>query len=155
MRNFTCSFFTIFLSLSGVTLDKRDFGAAVTGIVKNIKDAGRGEVDHTKTMPEDVQTSIHKLLGNLIATMEFRKDGDEIAYKESLKNLPSEFRNSYHILLLWGAQYIITTFDLRRGREGIQELTKGHFKLVVDKNGEKRFDKVHCIFQFDCALKIF
>ena len=113
----------------------------MNGIKKKIKDAGRAEINHFVAMPGDPQVAINKLLGNLLTVMKTRKAGDRTQYEESLKLLPFEYKHNYHELLVSGVQYIVTKFDLRRGREGIELLTKSHF-VLVEENGIKFFRKV-------------
>ena len=115
----------------------------MNGIKKKIKDAGRAEVNHTPVIPDEPQAAIHKLLGNLLTVMKNRKNGDPTSYEESLKLLPNEYKHNYHELLVAAVQYIVTNFDLQRGREGIEKLTKSHF-VQVEENGVKFFRKV-CI----------
>ena len=109
--------------------------------MKNIKQAGRGDVDHTKSLPDEVTAGIHTLLGNLQTLMKHRRDQNLSAYMSALNKIPPDYRQKYHILLVWGAQYTVTCFDLRRGREGIEFLTKHHFNLV-EKDGFKFLEKV-------------
>ena len=120
---------------------EKEFGNAINGIVKNIKRAGRGDTNRTKALPENVTAAIHKLLGNLQALMKHRKNRNGPRYMAALNKIPSEYRHKYHILLVEGAQYTVTCFDLRRGQEGIEFLTKGHFKLVK-KDGFIFLEKV-------------
>ena len=111
------------------------------GINTNIKSAGRGDVSHFKALPDDFLDSIHGMLANLQNLMEYRKESQLVSYQEAVNLLPHEYRNTYHILLVLGAQYIITTYDLRRGREGIEHLTKKHFQ-IAEENGFRFFKKV-------------
>ena len=109
--------------------------------MKNIKQAGRGDTVHTKALPDEVTAGIHKLLGNLQIVMKHRRDGNLSNYMAALNKIPPNYRHKYHILLVIGAQYTVTCFDLRRGSEGIEFLTKHHFKLV-EKDGFKFLEKV-------------
>ena len=126
----------------GFNLDTKEFKAAVTGIKKNIKQAGKGDTEHFAPLPDDVVASIHNLLGKVQAVMKARLDSNPIAYEKVLSALSHEFKNNYHELLLLGTQYIVHSFDIRRGREGIADLKKGHFKLV-EQDGFKFFRKVN------------
>ena len=116
----------------------------MTGIQKNIKAAGRGDVDHFKPIPLEVQNAIHKLLGHLQKVMRHRKNGDPVSYEAALKDLPHEYKHKYHELIVLGAQYTITKFDVRRGREGIELLTKNHYE-IVEENGFRFYRKVSTV----------
>ena len=116
----------------------------MTGIVKNIKRSGRGDTKRFEPLPEYAQAAIHTLLGNLQDLMKHRLNRDEKNYKIALNLIPNEYRHSYHELLVLGAQYTITSFDIRRGQEGIQLLLKDHFQ-VIEKDGHRFFQKVRTI----------
>ena len=73
--------------------------------------------------------------------MKHRRDGNPTSYKNALKEIPYEYKHSYHELIVIGAQYTITKFEIRRGQEGIEMLTKGHFK-IIEKDGLKCFTRV-------------
>ena len=132
--------FNSYLFLTGVSFDK-EFNAALTGIQKNIKAAGKGDTAHFQPLPLEVQNAIHKLLGNLQTLVRHRKNGDPVSYEAALKNLPYEYKHNYHELIVNGAQYTVTKFDIRHGQEGIELLTKNHY-VIVDENGFKFYKKV-------------
>ena len=116
----------------------------MVGIKKNIKAAGKGDVNRFKPLPEEVLAAIHKLLGQVLTVMKFRMESNSVGYERALNSLPVAHRNNYHELLVLGAEYVVITFDLRRGQEGVEYLKKSHFQLV-NKDGLKRFEKVNYI----------
>ena len=81
------------------------------------------------------------MLGHLQKVMRHRKNGDPVSYEAALKNLPYEYKHTYHELMVNGAQYTVTKFDIRRGQEGIELLTKSHYE-IVEENGFKFYKKV-------------
>ena len=125
----------------GFEFKNREFGAALTGIKKNIKAAGKGDTTHFKPLPLEVENAIHTLLGKVLQIMKHRRDGNPTSYENALKEIPYEYKHSYHELIVIGAQYTITKFEIRRGQEGIEMLTKGHFK-IIEKDGLKCFTRV-------------
>lgn len=125
------------MSFTGTAFDTRDFNAAYNGIKKNVKAAGRGDTTHFKPMPLEVQSAIHKLLGNLNALMRHRKNGDPVSYEEALRKLPHEYKHRYHELIVFGGQYTVAKFDVRRGQEGIEYLTKSHY--VIEEDGDFKY----------------
>ena len=66
----------------------------------------------------------------------------------ALDKLPQDYHDTYHYLLSLCVQFIVHYFDGRRGAEGIQFLTKNHWK-VFEENGKKYLKKVlhiiHCL----------
>ena len=63
-------------------------------------------------------------------------DKDSLEYKELIKDLPMGYEKSYHRLIQYGAIMIICLHTGRRGREGIDELTKSHFmKKTTEEDG--------------------
>ena len=62
----------------------------------------------------------------------------------ALDKLPQDYHDTYHYLLSLCVQFIVHYFDGRRGAEGIQFLTKNHWK-VFEENGKKYLKKVHYI----------
>ena len=131
---------------------KFDFSSAFNGIKKNLKKAGKGETDHFAPLPENVVASIHKFLGQIQKVMEARVQSNPHSYETALKSLPHEFRNNYHEYLQLGAEYVVMTFDIRRGREGMADLVKDHFE-IVEENGFKYFKKVKLFFFFQIQIK--
>ena len=65
-------------------------------------------------MPPEAQRAIHQLFGNLIKVISARNTVD---YDAALLQLPEEFRDRYHELLLKGVMYVVLLFDVRRGRD--------------------------------------
>ena len=116
------------------------------GITKNIKKAGRGETSHFKAMPDHIKTGIHKLLGIVLSVMKYRASGDMGLYKKYLNMLPAEYKDSYHELLLYGSEYTVVNFDLRRGQEGMEYLEKSHYELI-EEDGAKYYKKVWKFWQ--------
>ena len=49
-----------------------------------------------------------------------------------------EYRNDYHRLLQWSVQFVLSLFDIRRGREGLDELKVHHY--VKQHNQELKMD---------------
>ena len=49
-----------------------------------------------------------------------------------------EYRNDYHRLLQWSVQFVLSLFDIRRGREGLDELKVQHY--IKQHNQELKMD---------------
>ena len=106
----------------------------------------RGETTHHPPIPDETQDAIFQLAANVYEVMEARYEMDYQRYYDTLKNIPEIFRDSYHILISLLAQFIVTFFDGRRGAEGIELLTKSHWKLQ-EENGKRILKKVHTLIR--------
>ena len=107
----------------------------------------RGETTHHPPIPDETQDAIFQLAANVYEVMEARYEMDYQRYYDTLKNIPEIFRDSYHILISLLAQFIVTFFDGRRGAEGIELLTKSHWKLQ-EENGKRILKKVHTLIRY-------
>ena len=104
---------------------------------------GRAEINHHKPIPNDTLDAIWKLCSSLEKLLEARKSEDAVVYETSLQEIPIDWRDKYNELLRICIQFIITLLDVRRGIEGLELLTKGHFKLR-EEDGNIFFEKVSC-----------
>ena len=79
------------------------------------------------------------MFGQLLRVIESR--GTD-TYDEEVAKLPEGFQHSYHELLKWHAQFVVTWFGCRRGREGIAELPKDAYrKKSSDVTGMSYYQK--------------
>ena len=60
-------------------------------------------------------------------------------YFDLVEQLPTEFRDSYHVLIQKVAMYILMAQGARRGREGIDSLKKSHFEKKYDDELEYHY----------------
>ena len=67
----------------------------------------------------------------LISVLSVEKGSDE--YTELIKQLPIEYGNTYHLLLQYGAYFIIALFFCRRAREGFDSMEKTHLEQKFDE----------------------
>ena len=79
-------------------------------------------------------------MGKLQRLMEAREAKNELEYHEALDQLPPMWRPKFAELLCFAIQYIITTMDVRRGREGIETLPKNFYE-IQEEAGLKFFAK--------------
>ena len=107
---------------------------ALNAIRGRIKASGRGEKDRFKEIPKDTVTAIFELCKKLETLLEARKAKDVPLYQSALLEIPYEWQNKYHTLTRMIVQFIVALFDCRRGREGIQELRKSHFRKMSKGN---------------------
>ena len=101
----------------------------------------RGETTHYPPIPEDTLDELFKLGANVYELMDARYSLDQQKFDEALKTIPKMYQDNYHVLFSLLMEFIVTYFDGRRGAEGIELLTKNHWKLV-DKNGRRYLKKV-------------
>ena len=86
------------------------------------------------------------MAANVYKVLDARHEMDYQRYYDSLKGIPENYRDTYHILVSLLAQFMITFFDGRRGAEGIELLTKSHWKLQ-EVNGKRILKKVHTLIR--------
>ena len=103
---------------------------------------GRGEVEHHSEIPSDTLDAIWDLCAKLEKVLEARKSQNEAEYLEALEKIPADWRLKYNELLRICIQFLITLLDVRRGNEGLELLTKQHFKLRKE-GGFKFYEKVN------------
>ena len=72
--------------------------------------------------------------------MEAREARNELEYQEALDQLPPMWRSKFAELLCFTIQYMITTMDIRRGQEGIQNMPKNFYEKH-EEGGLKFFAK--------------
>ena len=106
---------------------------AFKGLYKKLKENGKGDTAHYEELPEKHLTEIFKLLAAVQGVMAARKNKDREAYEQAKNHLPVSYHENYHMLMQCGAQFILTLYNCRRGRQGISFMTRNHFaKKYVD-----------------------
>ena len=105
------------------------------GFKKKLKAAGRGDPKHNEEIPKSSLVKIMDLLKKLQATFRAAKNfgKDSAEYKKLVAELPDGYQDRYHFLLQYAAGYLLLSLFARRGREGIDTLTKKHFEKVFDE----------------------
>ena len=108
------------------------------GFKKKLKAAGRGDPKHNEEIPKSsldrIMVLLRKLQAIFRAAKNFGKNSAE--YKKAvaeLAELADGYQNRYHFLLQYAAGYLLLSLFARRGREGIDTLTKKHFEKVFDE----------------------
>ena len=102
------------------------FSQFLKGLQKETKAQGRGDTDHHKPIDKESLAKIFKLGADVSAVFDAKESGGNVA--DAVSKLPQEYQGSYHYLLQHMVQFLLTLFDVRRGQEGIDSLTKTHFK---------------------------
>ena len=108
---------------------------------KEIKEVGRAETDNHPPIPDATMVAIFRMAAVHQELFEARLEMDEERYKAALGKIPLEYQDKYHVSFALLMQFMITLHDGRRGAEGIELLTKSHWK-IVDQNGKKYVQKV-------------
>ena len=81
-----------------------DFHRLWKGQMKVLKQAGKGDVKHNQAIPDPVCVKLFKLL--VVLTDLLQQDENHPEFEENLMKLPSEWREEYHDLVLYGAIFI-------------------------------------------------
>ena len=103
-----------------------------------LKSAGKADTQHHEPIPQESEDAMFDLIAKLQAIMSV-EDKKTQKYKDLVAKLPLEDRNNYHFLIQYSAGYLFMSMFARRGSQGIDELTKSHFEVVVDKENNLKF----------------
>lgn len=126
--------------------DSRKFGQAVKGTRREIKQAGRGETDRKTEIPQETLDAFLTLGDQLRRILEVRLVKNSDDYLKTVAELPTAYRDNWHLLLRLVVQFVVTMYDCRRACEGLEFLTKTHFE-IEESNGMKYFKKVSSFFE--------
>ena len=94
-------------------------------LVKN----NRGETEHKQELPAGTMEAILKLLADAKAALEARGSPE---YDECLQKIPVEWRHKLNSLVQNGAQMILTLYEVRRSKEGLEFLKKKDLQVMED-----------------------
>lgn len=118
------------------------FSKFMKGYCREVKTVGRGETKHHQPIDDESLKKIYCLGADVGAVFE-AKIRDKSVIHELVSKLPEKYRGSYHYLLQMLVQFTLTLFDVRRGNEGLDMLTKNHFeKSHYPKGGYDFWRKV-------------
>ena len=126
------------------------FATGWSGFCKALLKDGRADVEHKNEIPARVMEKIQKLLYNTVQAIKGRGTDE---YEELLQKIPLHLHSQLNKLLQYGAQYELTRFNVRRGRENICEFKKKdierqldeiynfHYYRVIKAEGDKNHKK--------------
>ena len=77
----------------------------------------RAEVEHHEEVDPITMESIFVLLANVKEAIEKRGTKE---YEDILSRIPADYHEKLNYLLMWGAQLILTLYEVRRGGEEIE-----------------------------------
>ena len=89
------------------------------GVYKNIKQQGRGDTKHFPPINKHDLVQIFAFITLITQLIQARGQPE---FFDLIGKIPQEYRCEYHRLLQWCVQFIISLFDIRRGREGLCDL---------------------------------
>ena len=101
------------------------------GFIKKSKSEGKGDTDHRKEIPKSSLEAIMNLMKLLQEIL--RCDKNSPKYKELVEKLPEGYQDYSHFLVQKVMVYILLSLIGRRGREGLDSLTKSHFEKMFDE----------------------
>jgi len=99
-----------------------------------LKPRGKMQVNHGKFLPPAFMEGVMDMVGLAMAVFAARGTA---SYEELLKQLPEEYKDSYHKLIQMGAQYVTTIFLAQRSIESMVELDVGD--LVWEESDTVKF----------------
>ena len=89
----------------------------------------RSETEHHEEIDPITMVGITKLIVDVVDALEAR--GTE-RYQEKLAKIPVEWQFKLNRILQDGVQFILTLFEVRRGKEGLEFLKKKDFVIFED-----------------------
>ena len=105
-------------------------------VLKNIVREKRGDVEHHKEVDPTTMLKIYKLAGHLKKAIEGRGSAD---YVNLLGKIDPTLHNSIHTLVQDIAMMILETYEVRRGRENMENLEVTDFQVFDDNIYEFRY----------------
>ena len=113
-------------------LSTKRWKAFVTNLVQN----NRAETTHHEEVSPETMEAIIELLCNVKDALEARGTPE---YQSKLNMIPVEWQTKMNYLLQYGAQLVLTLFDVRRGKEGLEILRKEDLVEIEDDLYEFRY----------------
>ena len=105
---------------------EKKWKAMVTTIVA----AGRNETEHHEEVNPETMLAIYMLLGTVVAVLKVRGRPD---YQKLLATVPVDLQGKLHLILQWGAIFVLVMFEVRRGVENLDNLESPDFVEFKDK----------------------
>jgi len=99
-------------------------------LVMEIVAAGRNETTHHEEVFPETMLAIYQLLGKVVAVLMARGTPD---YQRLLATIPADVQGRLHVVLQWGAIFVLQMFEVRRGVENLEFLEAPDFKEISDK----------------------
>lgn len=99
-------------------------------LVMEIVAAGRNETTHHEEVFPETMLAIYQLLGKVVAVLMARGTPD---YQRLLATIPGDVQGRLHVVLQWGAIFVLQMFQVRRGVENLEFLEAPDFKEISDK----------------------
>jgi hypothetical protein len=134
-----------------------NYNKFMKGLLKDLKQNGKGDVQHKDPIDGDTLAKIYQLFQ---LVQEAYKSRGEADYLEKLGKIPKEYQDCYHRLMQMGAQFVLQMAEAKRAREGLHDMKKDaltlfedrktHFKYFQKTVGEK--SKNHQLDQEDIRM---
>ena len=107
--------------------------------VKKLAQEGKSITEHKEEVPPDTMNKIYQLLSDTMNALKHRSSSDYEA--KYLSKIPAELHNKLHQIMLYGGAVVLVFYEVRRGKEGLEDLKLVDFKAVEEKTFEFRFVK--------------
>lgn len=122
------------------------FNTHLAGLPSVPKPIGKNDTTHHPEIDESSMNKIFEFCALVTAVIISRDTLDPSCLKAKLPGSDHfsaeekfKFTENYHTLLQMAVQFILTLFECRRGCEGLDSLTKDHYRLDVDPASNKKF----------------
>ena len=99
--------------------------------VAELVNKNRGQTVHKEEVSPDTMEAIWKLLASAKDIFEARGTKE---YRAKLTaEIPLSWQNKINYILQFGMQFILTLYEVRRGRENLDQLRRNDFEIIEDK----------------------
>ena len=105
---------------------EKKWKAFVTTIVA----AGRNKTQHHEEVHPETMMKVYVLLGKVVAVFKARGTPD---YQKLLSTIPANLQGKLHVVLQWGAIFVLVMFEVRRGVENLEHLEATDFIEFQDQ----------------------
>lgn len=109
------------------------------GLRRELKENGKGDTKHYPPLPENVLAVIYENFRKITELITAKAEGEFDKAEEIWDTLPESYQKNPNLLLMRAALFIVIITDIRRGREGLVELTKDHYALRTGATSEDLF----------------
>ena len=100
--------------------------------VDKLAEEGRADTTHKEEIPATTLEKIYELLWNVKEALENR--GAEDYEAKYLSKIPATYHDQLNKVLQWGAALVLVFYEVRRGKENLDELKALAMKVMEDEN---------------------
>ena len=109
-----------------------NFSRRWKSFVDKLAEEGRADTKHKEEIPATTLEKIYELLWAVKQALENR--GAEDYVETYLSKIPAMYHDQLHRILQWGAALVLVFYEVRRGKENLDDLKASSMKVFEDNN---------------------